>query len=146
MWAFCSLATTKEEEDLIFYLSPTIQPKPSVANSAMGEDSATTTTKDEKAKPTPEMNQRMGAVLKAEGNDVCADCPANRPLWVSFLAGRVEKERKMGILCCTKCAQYHHFELGSKRCLIKYLKMAHECKLMAVLSLLFVLQKTFVCS
>lgn len=104
----------------------------------MGEDTTATTTANEspkeetKPKPTPEMNQRMGVVLKAEGNDVCADCPATRPLWVSFLAGRVEKERKMGILCCTKCAQYHHFELGSKRCLIKYLKMAHECKFVTV--------------
>lgn len=67
---------------------------------------------EEKPRPSPEMNQRMGAVLKAKGNDVCADCPAKRPLWVSFLAGRVEKERKMGVMVCTKCAQVRASEKG----------------------------------
>ncbi|CAB9502167.1 expressed unknown protein [Seminavis robusta] len=80
-------------------------------------------------KPTPEMNKRMGMVLKTEGNGVCADCPAKRPLWVSFLAGNMDKSRKLAVLCCPKCAQYHHFELGKKRTLIKYLKMAHEFNL-----------------
>ena len=78
--------------------------------------------------PSPEMNRRMAAVLHTPGNEVCADCPAKRPLWASFLVSPVEEDRSIGILCCSNCAQHHHFELGEKRTVIKYLKMAHECK------------------
>jgi len=78
------------------------------------------------AQISPEMKKRMGKTLKAKGNAVCADCPAKRPLWVSFLAGEGGNERKLGVMVCTKCAQFHYFELGAKRCLIKNLKMAHE--------------------
>jgi Putative GTPase activating protein for Arf len=102
------------------------------------EDDADRKTEDDskkeekpKAQPTAEMNARMSAVLTTKGNEVCADCPAKRPLWVSFLSGRVENDRKLGVLICTECAQHHHFELG-KRCFIKYLKMVHECEFMIV--------------
>jgi len=79
-----------------------------------------------KALPTPEMNQRMMVVLKEPGNQVCAECPAKRPLWGSFLAISSNSDKSLGVLCCSSCAIHHHFELGEKRCMIKYLKMAHE--------------------
>lgn len=77
--------------------------------------------------PSAEMNKRMTAVLYTKGNEVCADCPARRPLWASLLVNPVEDDRKIGVLCCAECAQHHHFELGEKRTMIKYLKMVHEC-------------------
>ena len=72
------------------------------------------------------MNRRMAAVLLTPGNDVCADCPAKRPVWVSFLVSPVEEDRPMAVLCCATCARHHHFELGEKRAHIKCLKMSHE--------------------
>ena len=77
--------------------------------------------------PSAEMNKRMTAVLYTVGNEVCADCPARRPLWVSMLVNPVEEGRRLGVLCCAECAQHHHFELGEKRTMIKYIKMVHEC-------------------
>ena len=75
-----------------------------------------------------EMNTRMGEILKTPFNQTCADCPSKRPLWVSFLVSPIEEDKQVGVLICQECAQYHLFELGKKRTMIKYLKMAHECK------------------
>lgn len=80
----------------------------------------------EKAKN--DMNMRMTALLQQKGNQRCADCPARRPLWASFLVSPLEEGKRFGVFCCSSCAQHHHFELGDKRTMIKYLKMAHECK------------------
>jgi Putative GTPase activating protein for Arf len=76
--------------------------------------------------PSADMNKRMAAVLLMPGNNRCSDCPAKHPLWASFLLSPYEDDRSLGVLCCTKCAQHHHFELGEKRTHIKCLKMAHE--------------------
>lgn len=81
------------------------------------------------AMPTPDMNRRMAAILHVPGNDVCADCPAKRPLWASFFQSPLEENKRFGLLCCTTCAQHHHFELGEPRTFLKYLKMAHEWEL-----------------
>ena len=69
----------------------------------------------------------MTSVLTQKGK-TCADCPAENPEWVSFLIPRVEVDRVLGVFCCSKCAQHHHFELGDKRCKIKNLTIKHECK------------------
>jgi hypothetical protein len=65
------------------------------------------------------------------GNQRCADCPAKRPLWVSFLTSPVEHDKQVGVFCCQDCILHHHSVLGEKRTLIKYLKMAHECKFLS---------------
>ncbi|CAB9502728.1 expressed unknown protein [Seminavis robusta] len=38
----------------------------------------------------------------------------------------VDIEGTLAVLVCNDCAQHHHFELGKKRCMIKYLKYSHE--------------------
>ncbi|CAB9509221.1 GAP domain, ANK repeat and PH domain-containing protein 2 [Seminavis robusta] len=73
---------------------------------------------------SPEMQSRMESILLSRANQTCADCPASNPEWVSFIHER--SRRTLGVLCCSQCAQHHHFELGDKRCHIKYLKMTHE--------------------
>ena len=79
---------------------------------------------------SPEMNKRMSILLADPGNQTCADCPARRPLWVSFFAtSRAGGSKHVGVFVCSSCAQHHHFELGEKRCRIKYLKMVHEWRL-----------------
>lgn len=86
---------------------------------------------DKRCAPSPEMKRRMEVILKTPSNQVCADCPAKRPLWVSFIlsasTGVSDNQSLLGVLCCASCAQHHYFELGEKRCHIKYIKMAHEC-------------------
>lgn len=77
-------------------------------------------------KTSSEMNHRMTSLLHAPGNQVCADCPARRPLWASFFNTSSSGPKHLGVFCCSSCAQHHYFELGDKRCSIKYLKMAHE--------------------
>ncbi|CAB9509222.1 Stromal membrane-associated protein 2 [Seminavis robusta] len=80
-----------------------------------------------KSVTSPEMNERMKSLMLQPANRLCADCPSPRPLWASFLYSPVDKEESvMAVFVCSQCAQHHHFKLGSKRCLIKYLKMAHE--------------------
>lgn len=79
-------------------------------------------------KPSQDMNLRMTALLQQKGNQRCADCPERRPLWASFLVSPIEEDKQFGVFVCASCAQHHHFELGEKRTMIKYLKMAHECK------------------
>lgn len=79
-------------------------------------------------KPSPEMNKRMSAIMQVSGNQICADCPNKRPLWASFIVSPIEEDKHVGVFVCSTCVQYHHFELGEKRTMIKYLKMAHECK------------------
>ena len=75
---------------------------------------------------SPDMNSRMMALLQEPGNLVCADCPARRPLWASFFATSSGGPKHLGVFCCSSCAQHHYFELGERRCRVKYLKMAHE--------------------
>ena len=78
---------------------------------------------------------RLDEILDSKGNKYCADCPAKKPLWASFLLsdeesiGDVDISGKLAVLVCTECAQHHLFELGEKRCHIKYLKYSHELKL-----------------
>ena len=76
--------------------------------------------------PDNTMNSRMTALLQEPGNLVCADCPARRPLWSSFFATSSGGPQHLGVFCCSSCAQHHYFELGERRCRVKYLKMAHE--------------------
>ena len=79
--------------------------------------------------PSPALNRRMQVLLTEPNNRICADCPADRPRWVSFLHSPINKgERVMGVFCCTKCAQHHQFVLGKKRCTIKCVKVVNECK------------------
>ncbi|CAB9509605.1 ArfGAP with dual PH domains [Seminavis robusta] len=83
--------------------------------------------------------ERRKQISSTRGNDVCADCPSTKPLWVSFLKSTVPtkdgdggsasggtKEIFVAVLVCPQCAQHHHFELGTKRCRIKNFKMQHE--------------------
>ena len=88
--------------------------------------------------PTGDMNLRMTAVLQHKGNQICADCPARRPLWASFLVSPIEEDKQFGVFCCASCAQHHHFELGEKRTMIKYLKMAHECKFCGLVDYIYI--------
>jgi Putative GTPase activating protein for Arf len=84
-------------------------------------------------KPTREMNKLMDLVLSQPENQVCADCPDKKPLWVSYLSTLPNGgPKRMGVLVCANCARRHHFELGDKRCHIHYLKMVHEFSLQDV--------------
>ena len=71
-------------------------------------------------------DERMKKIMCRDGNEVCADCNSPKPLWASFLKLREDTMEDVAALCCTRCAQIHHFELGSDRCKIKYTKMTHE--------------------
>ncbi|CAB9506454.1 Stromal membrane-associated protein 2 [Seminavis robusta] len=66
----------------------------------------------------------MKHISRQPGNQTCADCPAKRPLWASFLFR--DDGQKMAVLCCSQCIQHHNFELGDQQCKIKYSKMIHE--------------------
>lgn len=74
-----------------------------------------------------EIKKRLKAVVENDDNKNCADCSDERPQWISLLS--VDKsEQKLGVLCCSKCALCHHFELGKKKCKLKCLEMGHESK------------------
>ena len=65
-------------------------------------------------------------------NPTCADCPAERPRWASFLLNNpkdednVKVEGYLSVLVCDDCAIRHHNVLGEKRCFIKCLECLHE--------------------
>ncbi|CAB9525828.1 expressed unknown protein [Seminavis robusta] len=98
-----------------------------MTSSTKSASTSTSSSGNVKKRPTADMTRRMAAVLRAKGNQVCADCPNTRPMWVSFLTTNSRGGSKhLGVLVCADCAQHHYFELGEKRCHIQYLKMAHE--------------------
>ena len=82
---------------------------------------------------TERKNKRIQKIQSIAGNAVCADCPAEKPLWVSFLKDSEETKGTNlsvgGAFCviiCDSCATHHHFELGGELCSLKYMKYAHE--------------------
>jgi len=78
-------------------------------------------------------NKRVAKIQKLEGNGLCADCPTEKPLWVSFLKdgggdtpANLKVEGALCVVICDNCAPHHHLELGKEFCSLKYLKYAHE--------------------
>lgn len=75
------------------------------------------------------MEQRVSAVLKQEGNNVCAECPEVAPTWACILVNPLERGGpKVGMLCCYKCYG-HLLKLGDDMCEVKSTRnVAGECK------------------
>ena len=79
-----------------------------------------------------DIKYRIEVLLNNPSNQICADCPAKNPRWVSFLEPLVDEcggfRGSFGVFCCLSCAQHHQFELSERQCRIKSLEMTSECK------------------
>jgi hypothetical protein len=90
---------------------------------SMNSDQLASKSGREKRRTDAFSSARMMKIKETPGNETCADCPAQNPEWASFLKKKRHSTAKRAVLCCRACAQAHHYNLGEKRCRIKYIKM-----------------------
>lgn len=88
------------------------------------------------------LEDRLQAILKQEGNLVCAECPEVAPTWACLFSSSAANNSKfgeanepdtavggsqLGIFCCYKCYGKLGFENNLAR--VKSTRSARQCKL-----------------
>lgn len=82
--------------------------------------------KSKNSKRAAEYLHRLEQVLAKPENQYCADCDEKSTAWASILMPLPGgSSRKMGIICCYKCCNYH-FLLGRDVCQVKNMKKADD--------------------